>query len=255
MANTQTVKDFFSSSEISRISIPKYQRNYSWSKEELRELWNDISNISVNSNIVSHKHFIGLVVLVESTENSAFCDVVDGQQRITTLTILLAVIRDIFTEEATRNLTPREAKKLNTEIQQINNLIFIDPTESVKQRKLIPNEQDKNFFFDITFDVGGESDSQTSKIEELFDTYNSEHNIFEIKTMHIKNSYAWKSAKFYKSYLAYEFFYESVKKQVEDQNLDLITFLKELKKNCKIIYKKIIYIFLYIILQFFLIYF
>lgn len=74
--------------------IPVYQRNYNWQRKQCEKLFNDIENIIKNNYEISH--FIGTVVYVEGNKGYEFedCVVVDGQQRITTITLLLKAIVD-----------------------------------------------------------------------------------------------------------------------------------------------------------------
>ncbi len=76
------------------MAMPPYQRSYSWDVEEAQALLSDINDIAESGNI----HFIGAIVLVRE-ENGKYL-IVDGQQRLTTLTILLAVLRDMETDTA-----------------------------------------------------------------------------------------------------------------------------------------------------------
>ncbi|MGB3297337.1 MAG: DUF262 domain-containing HNH endonuclease family protein [Phormidesmis sp.] len=82
-------------------SIPPYQRPYAWTREQASELLTDIlSFLGDGSNDISesNSYFLGSIVLIKSEGNDAKdaeADVVDGQQRLTTLTILLSVIREL----------------------------------------------------------------------------------------------------------------------------------------------------------------
>lgn len=68
--------------------VPRYQRPYSWGVEELSLFWEDISG--------GEADFMGSFIFnAEAREQSDRLDVVDGQQRLLTLTILCAVIRDV----------------------------------------------------------------------------------------------------------------------------------------------------------------
>ena len=76
--------------------IPVFQRNYSWGEEQCLQLWQDIVKSSENSGR-SAEHFIGSIVYVASGDTAAGFTrwlVIDGQQRLTTVTILLAALRD-----------------------------------------------------------------------------------------------------------------------------------------------------------------
>ena len=81
-ANDKIIKDVFKNFFI----IPRFQRPYSWQKEEVEELLNDI--IENNDN-----YFIGSIVTYKS--NGDFKGIVDGQQRLTTLILVLTAIKYI----------------------------------------------------------------------------------------------------------------------------------------------------------------
>lgn len=70
--------------------IPNYQREYDWGLEEINELLDDIKDIDKGDS-----YFIGHMVLDGKRNGETFV-VVDGQQRITTITIMLCCLRDIF---------------------------------------------------------------------------------------------------------------------------------------------------------------
>jgi len=79
--------------------VPLYQRVYSWGKPQLNQLWNDIAELAATRRgDPSATHFIGSLVLSQSPDFSVVgvskLLVVDGQQRLTTVTILLAALRD-----------------------------------------------------------------------------------------------------------------------------------------------------------------
>ncbi|MFE4196429.1 DUF4268 domain-containing protein [Paenarthrobacter sp. NPDC056912] len=79
--------------------VPLYQRVYSWGKKQLDQLWSDVVELGrVLSDDPKASHFIGSLVLASSPDFGAIGVnkflVVDGQQRLTTLTLLLAALRD-----------------------------------------------------------------------------------------------------------------------------------------------------------------
>lgn len=69
--------------------IPKFQRPYSWDSEQIIEFWTDITAVGKNET-----YFIGSMVVFETAESKLA--VVDGQQRLTTISIFLSAIRDQF---------------------------------------------------------------------------------------------------------------------------------------------------------------
>ncbi len=67
--------------------IPKFQRDYSWESEHWDDLWQDIQLILENE---ENEHYMGYLVL-QTTDNKKYT-VIDGQQRLTTLTILILAL-------------------------------------------------------------------------------------------------------------------------------------------------------------------
>jgi hypothetical protein len=80
-------------------TIPDYQRPYAWGKDETLQLLDDLQG-SLDRDI-DEPYFLGSVVLVKEKGDPA-AEVIDGQQRLTTLTVLFAVLRDLATEPALR---------------------------------------------------------------------------------------------------------------------------------------------------------
>ena len=84
-------------SERTRFVVPPFQRHYVWTADEWRRLWDDLRATADRPG--GPQHFLGAVVLQHRPDgNSAGprpLDVVDGQQRLVTLQLLLAAIRDI----------------------------------------------------------------------------------------------------------------------------------------------------------------
>lgn len=71
--------------------IPVYQRNYAWEQEQCDQLFVDILNI----NSSDKQHFLGTITyIVHSGDNSIEFTIIDGQQRITTIMLLLKAIQD-----------------------------------------------------------------------------------------------------------------------------------------------------------------
>ena len=74
--------------------IPIYQRTYSWTERECQQLWNDIMRAGGNDEI--RRHFVGSVVYIEKglyqVSSQSPMLVIDGQQRLTTVTLLLEAL-------------------------------------------------------------------------------------------------------------------------------------------------------------------
>src|SRR5258707_11702693 len=76
--------------------IPIYQRTYSWTERECRQLWDDIVRTGGNDSLAAH--FVGSIVYIEkglyqvTTQTPLL--VIDGQQRLTTITLLIAALAE-----------------------------------------------------------------------------------------------------------------------------------------------------------------
>ena len=100
-AAQQTLARIFSDDYA--FTIPPYQRPYAWEETQARELFTDIETaldeaLSTREPIT---YFLGSIVLIKKP-GAPNAQIVDGQQRLTTLTILLAVLRDLSTGKNVR---------------------------------------------------------------------------------------------------------------------------------------------------------
>jgi len=100
-ASEKPILDIFCDKYLFR--IPSYQRPYAWTTEEASELLSDIVTAcgDVGDVADASPYFLGSIVLIKDPQNPN-ADVVDGQQRLTTLTILLAVLRDLADADISR---------------------------------------------------------------------------------------------------------------------------------------------------------
>lgn len=106
--------------------IPDYQRPYSWDKDNLSDLIEDLTN-AYSSN-KTESYFCGSLVLVDNENDDRF-DIIDGQQRTTTFTILACVFRDLYFCDLNA-----KAKKY------INNSIQDEFEENKRKLKFLTNE-------------------------------------------------------------------------------------------------------------------
>tara|TARA_B110000003_G_scaffold95572_2_gene97689 strand:- start:476 stop:2218 length:1743 start_codon:yes stop_codon:yes gene_type:complete len=90
-SDTKTLGDIIFRNAKYRVKIPKYQRPYAWELQQIEEFWDDI--VQTNPTF-----FLGPVIVnIEHIKSKdPYIEVVDGQQRLITATILSAVIRDVY---------------------------------------------------------------------------------------------------------------------------------------------------------------
>ncbi|GHP91696.1 hypothetical protein VN0264_12290 [Helicobacter pylori] len=101
-AYATTLLNFIKDNQKNQLVIPIYQRLYSWEKEQCKQLWDDI--IKIGGNDKMDGHFIGsiLYVLDSITHSGNTLLIIDGQQRLTTITLLLTALRNHLSDEVKR---------------------------------------------------------------------------------------------------------------------------------------------------------
>lgn len=94
-AYTRTISTLFSTNV--KYVVPRFQREYSWTKDEVSELWHDvINNLKIQDGRIKNlEYFIGSLVLIGEDKSPEML-IVDGQQRLTTITILLSALVETF---------------------------------------------------------------------------------------------------------------------------------------------------------------
>ena len=119
--------------------VPPYQRDYSWSEEQWEDLWNDVSDLRGDR---GERHYMGALV-VEGASDREF-SIIDGQQRLATLSILaLAIIGRLLQLPADAERNAERATALRSR--------FIgekDPASLVETSKLFLNHTDNDFYQD-----------------------------------------------------------------------------------------------------------
>ncbi|MBT7061979.1 MAG: DUF262 domain-containing protein [Lentisphaerae bacterium] len=121
--------------------IPVFQRDYTWSEAQCLQLWQDI--LSVADGEPGRGHFLGSVVYIATGDSSAGFTrwlLIDGQQRVTTLTILLVALRDHIKDTGWQgdNEDAPTAKRINA--------YFLQNTEEegTRESKLVLRRHDED---------------------------------------------------------------------------------------------------------------
>src|SRR5450759_3013767 len=122
--------------------IPIYQRTYSWSEKECRQLWDDILRTGRDDAVSAH--FVGSIVYVEKglytvTSQSPLL-VIDGQQRLTTVTLLIAALAEALDKLDEKHREPVDGFSP----RKLRNYYLLNPEEEGERRhKLILSQTDK----------------------------------------------------------------------------------------------------------------
>ncbi len=98
-ADATTLLNFIKGNQKNQLVIPIYQRLYSWEKEQCKQLWDDIIKIGGDDKMDGHFISSILYVLDGITHSDNTLLIIDGQQRLTTITLLLTALRDHWSDK------------------------------------------------------------------------------------------------------------------------------------------------------------
>ncbi|MEF1328554.1 DUF262 domain-containing protein [Vibrio sp. M260121] len=116
--------------------VPDYQRDYSWTTDEVETLWIDV----INSYKQSSDYFMGTVVLKKYSDSEDCFDIVDGQQRLATFSILFSVIASIGECFKNNSSIFKDAKR-DSDSEKIARKI-----ESIASGRLLEVSEPDNYF-------------------------------------------------------------------------------------------------------------
>lgn len=137
----KTIRNLFKSG--CQFEIPRFQREYSWEKKNYREFFEDmINNLIVEDGKISDdQYFLGTMLFVGNFADKPDkpIEVVDGQQRMTTITILFSALSDRFIELGEDILS-----------KQIFNYIMTSNDDGVEVRVLQSRSSYPYFFYIYT---------------------------------------------------------------------------------------------------------
>ncbi len=152
-AKVTTLLNFIKDNQKNQLVIPIYQRLYSWEKEQCKQLWDDIVKTGGSDQIEGH--FIGsiLYVLDSITHSDNTLLIIDGQQRLTTITLLLTALRDHWSD-----------KRKDIE----NHYLINSDKDGDKKFRLILSESDKDTLLSLIDKDKRKPSEPSSKIVENF---------------------------------------------------------------------------------------
>ena len=129
--------------QSSQFMVPIYQRSYSWTIKECEKLWDDILRVGLDDSVPSH--FLGSIVYVEdglyNVSMGAPLLVIDGQQRLTSVSLLLAALAGCLGEHSTVE---------GFAAKQVRDEYLVDPRKTGDRRfKLLLSKADRESYLSI----------------------------------------------------------------------------------------------------------
>ncbi len=124
-------------------TIPEYQRNYEWEKEKYSTFIDDIFEELDND----RQYFFGPVVIVSSNTNEQ--ELIDGQQRLTSFSILISLVADILYEISQTTTDPEKKNTLDQVSKGNREKVAKDNGSGIWTTKLTPHQDSQFFYRDI----------------------------------------------------------------------------------------------------------
>lgn len=158
--------------------VPLFQRAYSWNDKEWKTLWDDLIDLYEQDS--PRAHFIGSIVTIPTTsvpEGVAKYLLIDGQQRLTTIFVLMAVLRDRINGEELA--------------EEIHNTLLVNPYKKGNDKlKLLPTQFDRNAFLVlIEGNTNAENGTQIIKAYKYFERQFKKNNLDIAKFKKIVTGY------------------------------------------------------------------
>lgn len=121
--------------------IPHFQPDYSWTENEWEDLWADILGVIQANDEAAH--YMGYPVL-QSNDNKTF-DVIEGQQRLTTLMLIILAVLKNLTRLIAENNNPENNQQRMDQIRQTY-ITYLDPVTLAPRTKLTLNRNNDGYF-------------------------------------------------------------------------------------------------------------
>ena len=149
--NDKPISAFLGNSDVKEFVIPKFQRSYSWNKVQISQFLGDFDNVMESDDPA---HFFGLIVFVpQNDSNHEKRDIIDGQQRTTTITIVLSILRDWIRDfQKNINLDEEVESEVVEKISMINSCIR-NVEKNPKLRTENENEYENEFLHTIISEI------------------------------------------------------------------------------------------------------
>lgn len=144
-----------------QFEVPDYQRGYEWEEKHLEDLWNDLDRVGDGG---VDFHYFGNIIL-RRKENGDVFEIVDGQQRMITLSILMMAIRD--------------SDKLETEgDRRLENILYCYKSNE-QERRITYNQDDTTFDEQFQAIWEGNPSNAEGNIKDAYDYYKGQIQDFE----------------------------------------------------------------------------
>ena len=165
--NKQTVKELLGSGKNKKFVIPEYQRPYAWTTDQIQTLFDDLVEYTSGEEKDS-TYFLGAIVAYENDENEQ--EIIDGQQRITSLFLLLRALYSKLSSMSETLQSKNFMRQIEAAMWEQDELTAEVDFEKVLIVSRVVGEEENNIFTNIL--VTGETEKGRK------DTYSENYKLF-----------------------------------------------------------------------------
>ena len=165
--NKQTVKELLGSGKNKKFAIPEYQRPYAWTTDQIQTLFDDLVEYTSGEEKDS-TYFLGTIVAYENDENEQ--EIIDGQQRITSLFLLLRALYSKLSSMSETLQSKNFMRQIEAAMWEQDELTAEVDFEKVLIVSRVVGEEENNIFTNIL--VTGETEKGRK------DTYSENYKLF-----------------------------------------------------------------------------
>lgn len=165
--NKQTVKELLGSGKNKKFAIPEYQRPYAWTTDQIQTLFDDLVEYTSGEEKDS-TYFLGTIVAYENDENEQ--EIIDGQQRITSLFLLLRALYSKLSSMSETLQSKNFMRQIEAAVWEQDELTAEVDFEKVLIVSRVVGEEENNIFTNIL--VTGETEKGRK------DTYSENYKLF-----------------------------------------------------------------------------
>lgn len=147
VAKAVTVEEFFADGPKNRYLVPPFQRDYAWKAEQVKDLFLDLHDFWEDANPKDF-YLLGQIILSPSDEKPYATEIVDGQQRLTSLSLFFLAVRDFVESQSAEGRPLEKNKAAENLVEQVKRLLTFHASGSRQMRILVP-ESGRQFYLDV----------------------------------------------------------------------------------------------------------
>ncbi|MCM3044066.1 MULTISPECIES: DUF262 domain-containing protein [Bacillus] len=141
--NKQSVKQLLETGKVNKFIIPEYQRPYAWSAEQIQTLFDDLVEYTKNGS--ESTYFLGTIVSFQNENNEQ--EIIDGQQRITSLFLLLRALYSKLDSMAQMKEVENFKRQIESALWEQDELTAeVNFKKPLFESRVIRDEGNKTFF-------------------------------------------------------------------------------------------------------------